>query len=91
MQTSETEFWLYLSHKSEQAVKNFVRKKEQQHNNLNIEINKVDKASAFFNPEDNVVVSELGGIPHWQLILFTLESVAYEAYCLCKKQRTPSA
>lgn len=86
MPTEETEFCLYLSHQSEQAVKNFARKLEQQQNNLNLEINRVDSNAAFFNLEENVVVSELGGIPHWQLILFTLESVAYEAYCLCLNQ-----
>jgi hypothetical protein len=86
MPTEENEFWLYLSHQSEQAVQNFARKLEQQQNNFNLEINRVDPNDAFFNQEENVVVAELGGIPHWQLILSTLESVAYEAYCLCMNQ-----
>jgi hypothetical protein len=51
---SKEYIWLYLSPKSEQAVQNFVRQFEQQQNNLNIKINKVDKADAFFNQEENI-------------------------------------
>ena len=86
MQTEETEFWLYLSHISEQALKNFLKAFEQKHDNLKIEINRVDNEDAFFKQEENVVIAELGEIPYWQLVLLTVESVAYEAYCLCMNQ-----
>ena len=78
------EFHLYLEELSEQAVAQFVRAFEQQHNDITIEINKVDKEDIFFTREGNVIVSELCEIPYWQLMFLTpLESIAYEAYHLC--------
>ena len=78
------EFHLYLEELSEQAVAQFVRAFEQQHNDITIEINKVDKVDIFFAQEGNVIVSELCEIPYWQLmLLIPLESIAYEAYHLC--------
>jgi hypothetical protein len=61
---------------------------EPQHDNLDIELNPVDTKDTFFQQEENVVWDDLSKLPQWQLVLLTVFSVAYEAYCLCKKQRT---
>ena len=34
-----------------------------------------------------MLFAELGEVPHWQLVLRTDESTAYEAYCFCLNQR----
>jgi len=77
----ETEFWLYLSKVSEQALTRFTRTFEQKHN-LEIVVNRVNGKDKFFKQEGNVIVSELCELPYWQLVLLTpLESVAFETYC----------
>jgi predicted DNA-binding WGR domain protein len=87
MPTEETEFCLYLGKISEQTLKNFVRDFEQKHNNIRIEINKVNAKDEFFQQPENIIVSELGEIPSWQLVLQTsVEDIAYEAYCLFMNQ-----
>jgi hypothetical protein len=86
MNPEKTEFWLFLTDVNQQAVKNFARAFEPKHHHLNLELNPVDKKDAFFKPKENVVWDDLNKLPQWQLVLLTVEDVAYEAYCLCLNQ-----